>query len=297
MRVKGKSRLSKDFLGNFISNSQFQSIFALIGPIVRGKGGATLSPHMTMASTTSFWATWALAPQITLALIALEYLYLSHSLGANSTRRQRRFFLSGLATIAFAVCTPFGAQSTIFFWCHMVQHITLMMISGPLLVLGTPSTFHPTNAIFRRLTNPVVSWILYAGVMVGVHLPGPHEFMMKNGWIHSYVEVPVYVIVAYLFYFNLLDRNLTGRVISPAMSVVSLFLMMVPETLTGFFIYVAPKSIYNGMFELLDQRRGGSIMWSGGMIVDTVWMSFAVYHWIKSEELASRRVDEEMANQ
>jgi len=251
---------------------------------------------MTMENAGSFWTTWALAPQVCLALLVGEYLYLSRTMGPNSTRRQRRFFLSGLATIAFAVCTPFGAHSTTLFWCHMVQHVTLMMISGPLLVLGTPSNFHPTNAIFRKLTNPVVSWVLYAGVMVGVHLPAPHQFIMDNPWIHSYVEVPVYVAVAYLFYFNLLDRNLTGRVISPAMSVIALFLMMVPETLTGFFIYIAPKSIYNGMFELLDQRRGGSIMWSGGMIVDTVWMSFAVYHWIKSEELASKKVDEEMAN-
>jgi cytochrome c oxidase assembly factor CtaG len=115
--------------------------------------------------------------------------------------------------------------------------------------------------------------------------------------MRAYIEVPIYVIVAYLFYFNLLDRNLTGRVISPAMSVISLFMMMVPETLTGFFIYIAPKSIYGGMFEVLDQRRGGSIMWSGGMIVDTVWMSFAVYHWIKSEELASQKLDEEMAKE
>lgn len=252
---------------------------------------------MTMAPSGSFWSTWALAPQICVALLVLEYLYLSRTKGSQSTRRQRRFFLSGLATIAFAVVTPFGAHSSTLFWCHMVQHITLMMISGPLLVLGTPSSFHPTNAIFRRLTSPIPSWILYAGVMVGVHLPGPHQFIMSNPWIHSFLEVPAYVGVAYLFYFNLLDRNLTGRVISPAMSVVALFLMMVPETLTGFFIYVAPKSIYNGMFTLLDQRRGGSIMWSGGMIVDTVWMSFAVYHWIKSEELASLKVDEEMASQ
>jgi cytochrome c oxidase assembly factor CtaG len=252
-----------------------------------------------MVSTGSFWSTWQLAPQITLALLVIEYLYLRQVLkmGPASTKRQRRFFLSGLATIAFAVCTPFGAYSATLFWCHMVQHVTLMMISGPLLVLGTPSSFRPKNQIFRSLTNPVVSWLLYAGVMIGVHLPAPHQLIMNNPWIHSYVEVPTYVIVAYLFYFNLLDRNLTDRVISPAMSVISLFLMMVPETLTGFFIYIAPKSIYGGMFEVLDQRRGGSIMWSGGMIVDTVWLSFAVYHWIKSEELASKKVDEEMANE
>lgn len=261
--------------------------------------GSTLCRHMTMDSATGFWSTWQLAPQITLALLSIEYLYLRQMLkvGSQSSKRQRRFFLSGLATIAFAVCTPFGTHSATLFWCHMVQHVTVMMISGPLLVLGTPSIFHPKNVIFRTLTKPVLSWGLYAGVMIGVHLPGPHQFIMNNSWIHSYLEVPTYVVVAYLFYFNLLDRNLVERVISPAMAVISLFLMMVPETLTGFFIYIAPRSIYDGMFALLDQRRGGSIMWSGGMIVDTVWMSFAVYHWIKSEELASKRVDEEMANE
>ena len=36
-------------------------------------------------------------------------------------------------------------------------------------------------------------------------------------------------------------------------------------------------------------------MWSGGMIIDTVWMAFAVYHWIKSEERASIAIDREIA--
>jgi len=246
---------------------------------------------------TSFWSTWAFAPQITLALLALEYLYLRAMLkaGENSTKKQRRYFLAGLATIAFAVCTPFGTHSAILFWCHMVQHVSLMMIAGPLLVLGTPSTFHPKNRIFETLTNPVFSWIVYATVMVGVHLPGPHVFIMERPWVHNWVEVPLYFTVAYLFYFNLLDRNLSGRRVSPAMSVIALFLMMVPETLTGFFIYVTPHSLYQGMFTLDDQRRGGSIMWSGGMIIDAIWIAFAVFHWIKSEERASLAVDAEIA--
>ena len=251
---------------------------------------------MSMGSTTGFWATWQLAPQISIALLLIEYLYLRQMLKTGSAKRQRRFFLAGLATIAFAVCTPIGTHSATLFWCHMIQPVTLMMIAGPLLVLGTPSNFHPRNKLFQTMSSPVLSWILYAAVMVGVHLPAPHQFIMNNPWVHSYLEVPVYVVISYLFYFNLLDRNLVGRVISPAMSVISLFLMMVPETLTGFFIYIAPHSIYDQMFTLDDQRRGGSIMWSGGMIVDTVWMAFAVFHWIKSEELASKRVDEEIAN-
>jgi len=79
------------------------------------------------------------------------------------------------------------------------------------------------------------------------------------------------------------------------MAVISLFLMMVPETLTGFFIYVSHGSLYNDMYEITDQRRGGSLMWSGAMIIDTIWMTFAVYHWIKSEERKSEEIDAEIA--
>ena len=246
----------------------------------------------------SFWTSWQLAPEITIPLLLVEFFYLRAMVKETGAiaRRQRRFFLSGLATIAFVVCTPFGVRAGEFFWCHMVQHITLMMITGPLLVLGTPARFHPKNIAFKTLTNPWVSWFVYAGLMIGVHLPGPHVFIMEHPWIHNYVEVPLYFIVAYFFYFNLLDRNLVGRRMSPAMSVIALFLMMVPETLTGFFIYSSPKSIYQEMFTLTDQRWGGAIMWSGGMIIDAVWIAFAVYHWIKSEERASVLVDEEIKN-
>ncbi|HUW88556.1 MAG TPA: cytochrome c oxidase assembly protein [Candidatus Paceibacterota bacterium] len=254
---------------------------------------------MNMTQSAQFWTSWQVAPEITLPLIAAEYLYLRQGL-RNPTwasARERRFFLAGLLTIALVITSPIGVRSADLFWCHMIQHITLMMISGPLLVLGTPGTFRPKNKVFGLLTHPILSWVTYAALMIGVHLPGPHEFITNHPWAHTFVEVPLYIALPYLFYFNLLDRNLTGRRVTPAMSVIALFLMMVPETLTGFFIYVAPNSLYNQMFTLSDQRRGGSIMWSGGMIIDTVWMAFAVYHWIKSEERASMAVDLEIANE
>ncbi len=49
------------------------------------------------------------------------------------------------------------------------------------------------------------------------------------------------------------------------------------------------------MYTLNDQRRGGSLMWAGAMIIDAIWMSLAVYHWIKSEEKKSRDFDAELA--
>ena len=103
--------------------------------------------------------------------------------------------------------------------------------------------------------------------------------------MHYAIELPLYLVVPYIFYFNLLDSNLLQRRISTAMSVIMLWLMMVPETLTGFFIYMSHASAYDNMYDINDQRMGGTIMWSGGMAIDTVWIMLAVYHWLKSEEL------------
>ena len=240
----------------------------------------------------SLLGSWQLAPEILIPVLLIGLLYLKYS---GSTSRQKIYFLSGLFSIIAVVNTPIGARAMDYFSLHMVQHITMMMVTGPLLVLGTPSSFNPAGKIFHSLTNPLFSWITYAALMIGVHLPGPHGFIMENPWAHTYLEIPLYIALPYFFYFNLLDRNFINRRISPAMAVISLFLMMVPETLTGFFIYVSHGSLYNDMYAITDQRRGGSLMWSGAMIIDTIWMSFAVYHWIKSEERKSEEIDAEIA--
>ena len=241
------------------------------------------------------WGSWQVAPEVMVPLLLISYLYIRSIKGSELTARQIAFFISGIASALLVIVTPIGARAMDYFSLHMVQHITLMMVTGPLLVLGTPNSFHPISKIFGALTQPVFSWVAYALLMIGVHLPGPHAFIMENPWAHTYLEVPLYIALPYLFYFNLLDRNLVIRRISPAIAVLSLFLMMVPETLTGFFIYTAPGSLYQDMYTLNDQRRGGSLMWSGAMIIDTIWMSFAVYHWIKSEEKKSRDIDAEIA--
>ena len=240
------------------------------------------------------WSSWQLAPEIVIPLLLVSFLYWRLPAGSLQ-RRQRAYFYAGILSALAVIVTPIGARAMDYFSLHMVQHITLMMITGPLLVLGTPNSFHPTQAIFKVMTHPTLSWLTYAALMIGVHLPVPHKFIMDNPWAHTFIEVPLYLLLPYLFYFNLLDRNLINRRVSPAIAVISLFIMMVPETLTGFFIYTAPSSIYDDMYSLNDQRQGGSFMWAGSMIIDTVWMSFAVYHWIKSEEKKSRDIDAEIA--
>lgn len=240
------------------------------------------------------WSSWQFAPEVVIPLLLLIFLF-SRLPSGSTQRRQQAYFYSGILSALAVIVTPIGARAMDYFTLHMVQHITLMMITGPLLVLGTPNSFHPKQSIFTLMTHPAVSWLTYAALMIGVHLPVPHKFIMDNPWAHTFIEVPLYLLLPYFFYFNLLDRNLVNRRTSPAIAVISLFIMMVPETLTGFFIYTAPSSIYDDMYSLNDQRQGGSFMWAGAMIIDTVWMSFAVYRWIKSEEKRSHDIDIEIA--
>ena len=195
--------------------------------------------------------------------------------------------ISTVLTLAVTV-TPIGTQALERFTFHMIQHITLLMVVGSLLVLGTSEEFRAklnSNLIFRTFSQPWLSFPLYAAMMIGVHLPAVHLFIMHHSWAHYFIEIPLYLIVPYLFYFNILEANLTNRRLSTAMSVILLWLMMVPETLTGFFIYISHESAYEYMYEINDQRLGGTIMWSGGMIIDVIWIMLAVYHWWKSEEL------------
>ena len=239
----------------------------------------------------SLWSSWQLAPEILFPILFLTYLYLRNK---DVTKVQKVYFAAAVFSVLSVVVTPIGTRAMDYFSLHMIQHVTLMMITGPLFVLATPASFAPTKRFFTIATHPVLSWFLYATLMIGVHLPGPHNFIMENEWAHAYIELPLYLLLPYFFYFNLLDRKLANRKVTPALSVISLFLMMVPETLTGFFIYVSQGSLYNNMYTIEDQRGGGSLMWAGAMIIDTVWMAFAVYHWIKSEEAKSKEIDAEI---
>lgn len=201
--------------------------------------------------------------------------------------RKLYFALSVMLALG-VIATPIGTQASERFTFHMIQHIVTMMLIGPLLVLATPENLRNKlnkNALFNFLTLTGVSFTLYSTLMIGVHLTPIHMFIMDNPWSHDFIELPLYLTVPYLFYFNLIEPKLLNRRVSTGTACLVLWIMMVPETLTGFFIYISKSSAYQNMYEINDQRLGGTIMWSGGMIIDTIWILLAVYHWYKSEEL------------
>ena len=230
-------------------------------------------------------------------------------------------FYVGLALLALTYLGPISAWSHTFFWAHMTQHLLVMMVVAPLLVLGNPVTlvFRASSAATRRrwvlpilrsravriLTNPWVTWVLFAGALLATHFTPFYNLALTNHDLDYFVEQPLYLIAAFLFYFPLIGSNLQPRRPSYAVRLLSLGTMMFPEALVGAVIYFASVPLYSAFDQarpfgpevLDDQRLAGALMWALVMVVDSGWMMLAAAEWFTSEEKKTAGIDRKIASE
>jgi len=228
--------------------------------------------------------------------------------------------MSGLVLIWVALLGPFGALDDTFFWAHMSQHLILTMLAAPLLVLGEPVLMvlrlSPRDTrrklilpvlrsrFVRILTDPIVTWVLFAAVVLGTHFSPFYDYSLNHAWAHQFIEHPLFLGAALLYFYPLLGNSPGPNPVPPARRVVSLALMMAPEAFTGFFIYSTPYVMYRfyastdrpfGPGPLADQQLGGALMWSSGMLLDTAWLVLAAHDWLRADARRTRRIDAAVA--
>ncbi|MFA7323008.1 MAG: cytochrome c oxidase assembly protein [Candidatus Nanopelagicales bacterium] len=230
-------------------------------------------------------------------------------------------WLAGVALLGVVYLGPISAWSHTFFWAHMTQHLVVMMAVAPLLVLGAPVSlaFAASSALTRRrwalpilrssavrlLTNPIITWLLFAAVLVGVHFTSFYNWALENHDVDTFIEQPLYLVAAFLFYFPLIGSNLQPSRPSHGHRLLSLGLMMIPEAITGAVIYFAPVILYPvfdkarpfGLDPMGDQQLSGALMWALVMVVDSGWMMLAAVEWFASEERAGHRIDRQIADE
>lgn len=231
-------------------------------------------------------------------------------------------FLLGMALLAIAYIGPFETLAHTYFWAHMGQHLIVMMLAAPFIVLSCPvaltvlaTTGRTRAAVIRGLRssvglvliNPVVTWVLFATVLIGSHVTPVMEWVLGDHDVMSYVERPLYLVAALLFYYPLIGRDMCARRPRPAYRLLSLGLMMIPETALGAVIFLAPVTLYPsyvvattavGADPLVDQQLAGALMWALTMVIDSVWMMVAAVEWWRAEErrtaIEERREREEV---
>src|SRR5437763_13318453 len=90
---------------------------------------------------------WQSAPAVSVAVAAAAGLYCWGVVRVARRHPVRPWpawrtgcFLAGLAVIVIALQSGVGSYDDVLFWDHMVQHLMLIMIAPPLLILGEPIT-------------------------------------------------------------------------------------------------------------------------------------------------------------
>src|SRR5487761_493218 len=153
--------------------------------------GSQALPPVTVAELVS---RWQFAPVVTAFTVVAAGLYLWGVLRVRRRHPVRPWplwrtgiFLAGLFVIVFATEGGIGSYDDVLFWDHMVQHLLLLMVAPPLLVVGQPGTLllhasrNPLHTWTKKtLRSHVVTWltfpafgvVLYIGTIVGTHLTG-----------------------------------------------------------------------------------------------------------------------------
>jgi cytochrome c oxidase assembly factor CtaG len=200
-------------------------------------------------------------------------------------------FLSGLASIACVWATPLAHLDHHSLTAHMLQHLVLMTVAAPLILLGEPGNvllgilprplrqssaqpFHlaPLRALRSLLAHPTPCWFAGTGCVILWHVPALFELGMRSGWWHGFEHL-TFLAAGLLFWWPVVQPSETkwARWSVP----LYLFLATLPCDALSAFLTFCGRVVYSsyvsgqGLFDssaLRDQEFAGAMMW--------VWVTF-----------------------
>lgn len=178
---------------------------------------------------------------------------------------------------------------------HMLQHILLMTVASPLILLGEPALpflhglpqrvvrgplgaflrWPPAQRFGHALTNPMFCWLVAMGALVGWHVPSVFEHALRSeGW-HR-VEHASFFATGLLFWWP---------VVQPWPSVARwprwriplyLFFATLPCDLLSAFLTFCDRVVYTAYLTvprlvdvspLQDQECAGAMMWVSATVI------------------------------
>lgn len=187
-------------------------------------------------SPADLWRAWTFEPAVLggVAVAAVWYAWGVRSLwraagqGRGIGGAQLGAFGGGLLTLLVALVSPLDALGDALFSAHMTQHLLLILVAAPLLVLGEPvlpmlwalptaARRHGARwwrrasvlpALAHALSHPSLAWAVHVGALFFWHIPAPYTWALRHDAVHA-VEHASLLGTAMLFWSAALDP--TGR--------------------------------------------------------------------------------------
>ena len=200
--------------------------------------------------------------------------------------RRGTFLLAGCAVVAFALSPPVDAAANESLPLHMVQHMLLLAVAPPLLILAEPiriafDLLPPRGARrladllrsrpLQALLNPLVALAIFALVVVGTHLPAVFDTAMESDSLHA-LEHGAYLAAGLLFWAAALGADPTAKPLSLIAVTGLLTAAMVPMIAVGVAISTATDVFYlpyaagtTAAKAISEQDAGATAMWAGDL--------------------------------
>jgi putative membrane protein len=266
-------------------------------------------------------------PLAVLSLLACLHLLGEHRavrvLRRPRSRRERWravSFYAGLLVVLAALASPIDTLAEKLFWVHMAQHVMLLTIAAPLIVLGAPwasiwrplplgfrrtvaktisrsSWCAPLRALGRLLARPIPAWIAFNANLVAWHIPGVYDLAVRNRAVHDLEHVS-FLVFGVLLWAQVLDSPpLRARlsaihrvyyiVASAIVSwVISLVLIFASSPLYPAYAHLAHRP--GGISALTDQQLAGGVMLVPGSLSMTLFVFVQLYLWMGMDEDVTR---------
>jgi putative membrane protein len=273
-------------------------------------------PITTLHTTppASLLDSWAFEPYVALILILGTGLY---TLAYRKVRQRgdREIpwtwpvaFYAGMLAFALALGGPLHTFNQNSFAVHMSQHVVLMLVVAPLLVLGRPvhlaiHALGPAQAgsalrpVLRRgwvrrvltfLTHPLVVVLLFNVNLLIWHLPRFYVAALEGALAHE-VEHMLFFGLSLLFWWVIVDPIPRHHRLRAEHAILVLFTTATVGDLLGLLLIFAREPLYGfyeqtqivgGLSAVGDQRLGGLIMLVSGTLVyfgATFWIIARAY--------------------
>jgi putative membrane protein len=203
-------------------------------------------------------------------------------------------FILGLLFIWFAMASPLAALDHNILTAHMVQHLLLMTLAPPLILLGMPRKplahglpqrflqairsslrSEPVLQFASVVAHPAFCWFAAASTLVVWHIPSVFMLGLQSQMWHEAEQASF--LVAGLLFWSPVIRPAAGPSKWPEASMLLyLFLATLPcDILSGFLVFCdrvvypvflsSPRSY--GLSALEDQQCAGALMWTCVTIV------------------------------
>ncbi len=205
-------------------------------------------------------------------------------------------YLAGLLVLAIALMSPIDVLGGQLFYMHMIQHLLLVMLVPPLLLIANPFPFmlwglpprarrevagwfkpaSPVRHALRAITPPAAAWLLFVAFFLGWHDANAYNAALQNEWVHD-VEHLTFFVSAMLYWWHVVGAGprLHGGLSRSAK--IAFLLVTVPVNMfTGVAIAFATEPIYTyyttvprlwGISVMEDQMLGGILMWIPGSMM------------------------------